>query len=453
MMTEIIRKKILFVDDEEDNLNILQLLMEDKNCDVVGCLRGKEALEKVKDTFFSVILLDIRMPEMDGIEVLERLKEESPQSIVILLTAYRSDENFKKACELGVYDVLDKPIDNELLLLKIKTAFQHADALLKSEQAKKEILSKYPYEDIIGTSSKMEEIFKIIEKVGPTDTCVLITGETGTGKELVARAIHAKSKRPGPFIPINAGALPETLLETELFGHEKGAFTDAKERRFGYFESCKEGTIFLDEISEISPKMQVSLLRVLQEKKIIRVGGKEQIAVNARVITATNKNLEKLVTEKSFRKDLYYRIITVTINLPGLRERKEDILHLINHFINKYSNKVVTISEDTMEILMNYDYPGNIRELEHIIEHALIFQENNIILPHDLPQNITGPANISEFSEVFDLPWKEAKQLFEKRYIENKLGKTGWNVTETAEISGIDRADLHKKIKKLGIER
>ena len=279
----------------------------------------------------------------------------------MILTAYGSDENIKKACKSDVYDFIDKPIDNKLLLLKIKKAFQHADALLQSQQAKKEILNKYPYENIIGISRQLREIFKIIEKVAPTDTCISITGETGTGKELVARAIHAKSKCSGPFIPINVGALPETLLETELFGYEKGAFTDAKTRRFGYFESCKDGTIFLDEISEVSPKMQVSLLRVLQEKKIIRVGGTDETDVNARVIVSSNKNLEKLITDGSFRKDLYYRIKTVTIHLPPLRERRDDIKPLVEHFIKKYSNKNVNVSDEAMGILKDYDYPGNIR--------------------------------------------------------------------------------------------
>jgi DNA-binding NtrC family response regulator len=452
-MAEVMGKKVLVVDDDPDSIEILTILLKNEGCEVVSAANGFDALKEVKSTFFTVILLDIHMPGMDGIEVLGKLKEESPQSLVMILTAYKSDENIKKAYKANVFDFINKPIENKLLLLKIKRAFEHADALLKSEQAKKEILVKYPFEKIIGASPRIREIFRIIGKVAPTDICVSIVGETGTGKELVARAIHATSKRTGPFIPVNVGALPETLLENELFGHEKGSFTDAKERRFGYFESCKDGTIFLDEISEISPKMQVSLLRVLQEKKIIRVGGKTEIDVNPRVITATNKHLEKLVEKGTFRKDLYYRIKTVTIPLPPLRERREDINLLVDHFMKKHSNKDVVLSDEAAEILLNYNYPGNVRELEHIIERALIFKENNIILPHDLPPELTGKSKANEFSEIFKLPWREAKQLLEKRYIENKLEKTNGNISEAARISGIDRSDLHKKIEKMGLKK
>jgi DNA-binding NtrC family response regulator len=452
-MDEKFNNKILVVDDDQDNIDLLTRILSKEGYKVISALDGFNGIKEVKKSFFKVILLDIRMPGMDGIEVLEKLKEESPQSLVMIFTAYGSDENIKKACKIGVYDMVDKPIDNKLLLLKIRKAFQHADALLSKEQSRKEVLDRYPYENIIGSSPQIKKIFKDIEKVAPTDSCVLITGETGTGKELVARAIHSKSNRSDTFIPVNAGALPETLLEAELFGYEKGAFTDAKARKFGYFESCKDGTIFLDEIGEISPKMQVNLLRVLQEKKLIRVGGTEEIAVNARIIAATNKNLEKVVMEGSFRKDLYYRIKTVTIHLPPLRERRDDINPLVEHFIKKYSNKKIVVSDEAMKILMKYDYPGNIRELEHIIERALIYQENNIIRPNELPTEVIGRKNIAEFSEIFNLPWKEAKQIFEKWYIENKLGKAGWNVSETAKISGIDRSDLHKKIEKYGIKK
>lgn len=452
-MAEIIGKKVLVVDDDPDSIEILTMLLENEGCEVISAANGFDALKKVKSTFFTVIFLDIHMPGMDGIEVLEKLKEESPQSLVMILTAYSSAENLENAYKANVFDFINKPVDNKLLLLKIKRAFDHIDALLKNEQARKDILVKYPFENIIGASLKLKEIFRMIEKVAPTDKCVSLVGETGTGKELFARAIHAKSKRTGPFIPVNVGALPETLLETELFGHEKGSFTDAKERRFGYFESCKDGTIFLDEISEISPKMQVSLLRVMQEKKIIRVGGKVEIDVNPRVITATNKNFEKLVEKGTFRKDLYYRIKTVTIQLPPLRERRDDIKLLVDHFIKKHSNKDVKISDEAAQILLNYDYPGNIRELEHIIERALIFQENNFIFPHDLPPELTSKSKANEFFDIFKLPWKEAKQLFEKKYIENKLEKTNGNISEAARISGIDRSDLHKKIEKLGIKK
>lgn len=453
-MSKKLSKKILIVDDDTDNRDLLISLLARKDYDVVSASSGVETLRKVKDTFFSVILLDIRMPGMDGMQVLEKLKEESPQSLVIMLSAYGSDKNIKEACEADVFDFIDKPVDNRLLLQKIKKAFQHADALLLSEQAKQEELKQYPHENIIGSSSKIKEVFKIIEKVAPKDASVSITGESGTGKELVARAIHALSKRSlQPFLPVNAGGLTETLLEVELFGHEVGAYTGSKGRRFGYFEACKNGTIFLDEIGEISHNMQVSLLRVLQEKRIVRVGGTEPVKVNARLITATNKNLEKLVQKGTFRQDLYYRIKTVTIHLPPLRERRDDIKPLIEHFIKKYSNKDVDMSDEAMKLLLEYDYQGNIRELEHIIERALIFYENNIIRPDDLPPEVTGIGRTSDFSEILNLPWKEAKSMVEKLYIENVLGKTNGNVTKASEKSGIDRSYLQKQIKKYGIKK
>ncbi|MCP4215513.1 MAG: sigma-54-dependent Fis family transcriptional regulator [bacterium] len=452
-MSGLLGKRILVVDDEIDNIEILTILLEHEQCEVVAAMNGPEALDKVKTTFFAVIILDIRMPGMDGIQVLEKLKEESPQSLVIILTAYGSKENVQKACKLGVYDMLDKPVNNKILMLTIQKAFQYADSLVQSEQAGKKVLEKYPYENIIGTSANLRAVFKTIEKVAPRDTCVAITGETGTGKELVARAIHARSKRRGLFIAVNVGALPENLLETELFGHEKGAFTDAKSRKFGFFESCKDGTIFLDEIGDISPRMQVSLLRVLQEKKIIRVGDTRPIEVNARVITATNKDLEKLVANKTFREDLYYRIKTITLRLPALRERPEDIPHLVSHFIKKFSNRSIAVLPEVMEVLLEYNFPGNVRELEHIIERALIFQEGDVIRMDDLPPEVTNRRNIAELSEIFNLPWKEAKLQVEKLYIENMLSKTAGNVTHASERSGIDRSYLQKQIKKYDIKK
>ncbi|MCI0471687.1 MAG: sigma-54 dependent transcriptional regulator [Candidatus Aminicenantes bacterium] len=453
-MSETADQKILIVDDDADNIDLLEMLLGDAGYEVVSATGGTEALKKVKSNFFSVILLDIRMPGMDGIQVLEKLKEESPQSLVIILTAYGSDKNIIKACKADVFDFIEKPADNKLLLHKIKKAFEHAASLLRNEQAKKDELARYPDNNIIGSSSRIKEVFKIIEKAAPTDAVVLITGESGTGKELAARAVHALSKRSlQPFIPVTPGSFPETLLEAELFGYEKGAFTDAKARKFGYFESCKNGTIFLDEIGEISPGMQVSLLRVLQEKKIFRVGGTEEIDINTRIIAATNKNLEKLVEDGKFRQDLYFRIKIVTIHLPPLRERREDIPLLIDHFLRKYSDKDIKVSAEAMEILLDYDYPGNIRELEHIIHSSTIFQENNMILPKDLPPEITGKSVVPGLAEIFKLNWEEARTQVEKMYIEALLEKTKGNISEASRVSGIDRSYLHKKIDKYGIKK
>lgn len=438
-------KKVLIVDDDADNIDLLNTLLGDEGYEVVSASNGAEAIRKVTSTFFSVILLDIRMPGMDGMQVLEKLKEESPQSLVIMLTAYGSDKNIKKACKQDVFDFIDKPVDNKLLLHKVRKAFQHSDALLRSEQAKKEELARYPYENIIGTNPRMLEILRIIKKVAVKDASVLITGESGTGKELIAHAIHYLSKRSlNPFIAVDVNSLPETLLESELFGYEKGAFTGANTRRYGYFESCNSGTIFIDEIGNLNLQTQAKLLRVLQEKEITRLGNTEKIKINVRIILATNKNLEELVGKESFRQDLYYRIKTVQIHLPPLRERKDDIEPLVEHFLKKYSNKAVKVSNKAKEILVDYDYPGNIREMEHIIEHALIFQEDNVILPKDLPPEVMGRSIGSGFNDIFKLPWDEAKAQVKKMYIEAILEKTKGNVSEASRISGIDRSYLHK---------
>jgi len=453
-MPEISEKKILVVDDEADNIDLLNRLLGHEGYEVHSATNGAEAVRKAIAAFFQVIVLDLRMPGMDGIQVLEKLKEKSSQSQILILTAYGSDESIKKACGGNAFDFIDKPVDNKLLLHKIQKAFEYAATLFQTEEARKKELEKNPYKDIIGSNARIKDVFKRIDKVGPTDSCVLITGETGTGKELVARACHEKSQRAGnPFKSFNVGALPETLLEAELFGYEKSAYTGAMNRKIGYFESCQGGTIFLDEIGDISLMSQVKILRVLQEKTITRLGSTESIKVNVRVITATNKDLEDLVKKGDFRQDLYFRINTINIHLPPLRERKDDIEPLVNYFIKKYSGKDVKISAAAMNVLLEYNYPGNIRELEHIIEHALIFQENNLILPKDLPPELTGhKLGSAKFAGIFELPWEEAKNDFEKMYIREILQKAQGNITEAAKISGIDRSYFHKQIKKYDIK-
>ena len=455
-MSELIGGKILVVDDEPDNVEILKLLLKRENFEVVSALNGDRMLELTKKMFFEVIVLDIRMPGKDGIQVLEELysRDEYPRPLVIILTAYGTKSNIDRALKARVFDILEKPIDNKLLVVKIKNALRHFNTLLKKEQLEEEIFNEYPYENIIGTSPSLRNVLKTIEKIAPTDVCVTITGETGTGKELIARAIHARSNRGDEtFKPINAGALPEGTLQSELFGHEKGSFTGAYEKKIGFFESCKNGTLFMDEIGEISQQMQVNLLRVLENKKIIRVGGRDEIPVDVRILTATHQNLEKLVKENKFRKDLYYRIKNFMLHLPPLRERRKDFPVLIAYFIKKLSNKPVEVSDEAIKLLMDYDYPGNIRELKNIIHHAMILMDGRIIRPVDLPADVTGKNNISEISNLLDLPWKEAKQLFEKKYIESILAKADGNVSEVARLTGIDRSDLHKKIEKIKIEK
>ncbi len=457
-MEAILGRKILIVDDDKDNIDIMRILLKRNNYDVVTAIRGNEALEIARQTFFNVILMDIKMPGMSGVDVLEKLREESPLSQVMLITAYGTREHMGRAKKAGVYDIIEKPIDNDLLLMKIDKAFNHFYTLMKNEQLKKEVLEKYPYENIVGNSPKMKELFKIIETVAKSDMCITITGETGTGKELVARALHARSERwERPFVAVNASAFPETLLEAELFGHEKGAFTGADRKKIGYFESSEGGTIFLDEIGEVSPKIQVSLLRVLQERKIYRLGSTTPIKINVRLLTATNQKLEKLIEEKKFRSDFYYRISTDSIHLPPLRERKSDIPLLVEHFIDKYAEtqkgKNTKIAEDALELLTNFDFPGNIRQLEGFIQRAMAYKKGDVIKLTDLPPDMNGKGNVSVFSELYQLPWNEARLRFEKMYIEALLEQSNGNVTQAAKVAKRDRAGLQRRVKELEIQR
>lgn len=453
-MTEHIQKHILIVDDDKDNVSFLQIFLRDEGYDTAVAANGEEALAKVKLHFYSVILLDLRMPKMDGMETLERLKEESPQSLVLIFSAYGNEEQFKRATQLKVFDFIEKPVKNNILKLKIDKAKEHSDTLLESAESKKAILAKYPYQNVISNSPQIRELMARIEKLAAVETYVLITGETGTGKGLFARALHYRSVRAQKqFIHVNTAGLPETLLEAELFGHEKGAFTDAKARKFGYFESAVGGTIFLDEIGEISEKTQVNLLRVLQDKQITRLGGTESIDVNARVITATNRNLEKMVAEGRFREDLYYRINRVRLHLPSLRERREDIPLLANFFIMKYTRRPMKFSDEALTKLMEHSFPGNIRELESIIEQAVIFAESDTITPRDLSIQNSGAQPGAVLNDFVNVPWKEAKERFEKHYLETLLEQHGDNLSRAADISGIDRSELYKKMDKLSLRK
>ena len=350
-----------------------------------------------------------------------------------------------------MFDIIEKPVNNDLLIFKIKNAFRHYEEVMRSRQDRLKIIEEYPYRNIVGQSESLADVLKLVDKVAPTEATVLITGENGTGKELVARAIHDRSGREGLFGAVNSGALPDNLLESELFGHEKGAFTDAHEKRIGYFEACDNGTIFLDEIGDISQAMQTKLLRVLQEKEITRLGNRQPVEINARVIAATNRDVEKLVRDNIIREDLYYRINTVTIHLPALRERKEDIQPLLHYFLKKFSKKEIAFSDEALDILLNYSFPGNIRELEHIVERAVIFQENGVVEPEHLPHQISSNPGMSPLEDMLRLPWKQAKQMFEEKYLQHILKKAKGNISKASRESGIDRSYLQKQIKRYGI--
>ncbi len=408
---------------------------------------GIQALAKLKKLPFDLLFVDIKMPEMNGIDLLERIKQEYPQTFVIIITAYGSINTAVKAMKLGASDYLLKPFKPEQLQLAMEKIVQQKRLTGEIEYLKGRLDTASRFDNIVGKSRSMIRVFDLIAEVADSDASVLLSGETGTGKELVAKAIHAKSNRNiHPFIAINCGAMPDTLLESELFGHQKGAFTGATRPRKGFLEVVAGGTLFLDEIGEISPKMQVDLLRVLEEKKIIPIGAREPIEVDFRLISATRRNLEKEIAENRYREDFYYRINVITIDIPPLRDRKEDIPLLVQHFLNKYSRettkRVDHISRGALQVLKNYDWPGNVRELENAIERAVVLCRSRSLDVDDFAFVRPSAASAS-------LPKNLSLREMEKQYILRTLEENDWNITRTAGVLEINRVTLHKKIKNL----
>ncbi len=446
-------RKVLIIDDEEGIRNILSVVLEDSGFTVESASNGKEGLERVKKFNPEIVLLDQKLPDKDGIEILKEIKESMPLTNVIILTAYGSIRSAIEATRLGAFDYLTKPVDNDELILTIRRAIEISELREEVKTLRSEMERRYGFGNIIGISERMREVFSLIERISKVDATVLIEGETGTGKELVARAIHFNSLRKDkPFIVVNCGALPETLIETELFGYEKGAFTDAKERREGKFELAEGGTIFLDEIGELSQSAQVKILRAIGEREIMRVGGSKPIPVNVRVICATNKNLENEVKEGRFREDLFWRLSVVRIHLPPLRERKEDIPLLSEHFMKRYNEElnlnIKKISPEAMRVLMDYSWPGNVRELQNCIYESMVLSTDNVIGVEDIPTRILE-RRFYKFSEGKTLG--EVLEMVEAEVIKDALKKIGRR-TETAKLLGISRKTLFNKIKKYKIK-
>ncbi|GIU81177.1 MAG: sigma-54-dependent Fis family transcriptional regulator [Acidobacteria bacterium] len=433
---------LLIVDDEQSYRQLLKLVFEAEGNKVRTAASGAEALKLLQNEPVQVIISDVRMPDMDGIELLRAVRELDSNIGIIMMTAFATVETAREAFKLGADDFIQKPFDIEELQIIVKKTLEKQALIAENEAFKRSQRQKGKLTNIIGISPKMQAVFQMIETVAQVQSTVLITGESGTGKELVARAIHDLSPRAEkPFISVNCGAFTETLLESELFGYVKGAFTGATQNRKGLFEAANKGTIFLDEISEMSPAMQVKLLRVLQERRVRPVGAHEEIPIDARVIAATNRDLKTLVEEGSFREDLYYRISVIPINLPPLRERREDIPLLVEHFIKKYceqTGKKLTISKKAMTLLENYSWHGNVRELEHTIERAVALEKTNEIQPESLPEHITN-YNPERIKAEFILP-EEGINLFahlenlEKTYVVEALRKTGGNQTKAAQL-------------------
>ncbi|MCX8105854.1 MAG: sigma-54 dependent transcriptional regulator [Ignavibacterium album] len=445
------KHRILVVDDEEIVRQSLLAWFKEDGYEVDTAENADAALRLFEKGKYALILLDIKMPGMSGMDLLVKLKEYDPDAIIILITAYASVSSAVKALKSGAYDYITKPIDPDELSHIVEKALYQKDLEHENVKLKESIDEITKPDNLIGESHQMKEIYSLINTVAQTDTTVLILGESGTGKELVAKAIHLNSKRKYfPLVTVNCGALPESLLESELFGHEKGAFTGAHYRRKGKFEMANGGTIFLDEIGTISNKVQVELLRVIETKQFTRVGGSETITRDFRVIAATNENLEELVKEGKLREDLYYRLNVFTIHIPPLRERIEDIPLLANYFLKKFTtsmNKKVTgISDEAMSFLMKYKWPGNVRELENAIERAVVVCRNDKIQLDDLPFRISSN---SLYSEVEDKSLSEV----EKRHIALVLQENNWNISKSAEDLKIDRVTLYNKIKKYGLRK
>ena len=433
---------ILIVDDEQSYRQLLTLVFESDGHSVRTASNGREAVALVNQEAPDVIVSDVRMPDMDGIEMLRAVRETHPDLGVVFMTAHASVESAREAFKLGADDFVTKPFDVEELKLIVKKTLEKQELIDENRAFKRAQRDRGSVNNIIGSSSRMQAIYQMIETVAEVQSTVLINGESGTGKELVARAIHDLSPRAEkPFISINCGAFTETLLESELFGYVKGAFTGANTNRKGLFEAANRGTIFLDEIGEMSPAMQVKLLRVLQEKRVRPVGAHEELSVDARVIAATNRDLKKMSVDGTFREDLFYRISVIPINLPPLRDRREDIPDLVEHFIGKFcdmSGRQLTISPKALQMLEGYMWGGNVRELEHTIERAVALERGDEITPERLPEHVTN-YNPERINKEFDLPddgLNLAVHLdnLEKTYVVEALRKTDGNQTKAADL-------------------
>jgi len=437
---------ILIVDDEESVRDSLYNWFIEDGFRVECAENAKRALTILESDQFDIILADIKMPGMDGLEMLRRIKSIKPDSIVIVMTAFATVDTAVKALKDGAYDYVTKPFDPDDLTHLIRNATKQISLVDENETLKQKVISLENVEDLIGKSEAMKSVLRQVESVAQTSSSVIITGESGTGKELVARAIHANSPRKFfPFVSVHCGALTESLLESELFGHEKGAFTGAMYNRKGRFEMADSGTIFLDEIATISTKMQVELLRVLESKTFMRVGGNKEISSDFRVICATNKDLKGMVEKGTFREDLFYRLNVVNIQIPPLRDRKDDIPMLVNYFINKYCTSMnkppASIDPAALNRIQEFNFPGNIRELENMIERAIVVGNGRKITLKDLPME---KSFVSSTAESLD--------EFEKAFILQILNKYDWNISRTARALKVDRVTLYNKIKKYDLK-
>jgi two-component system NtrC family response regulator len=449
---------ILIVDDEDGQRSILKGYLEKKGYKIFSASSGTEGIKAVQINLIDIVLSDYKMPDKTGLEVLEEVKKMNPEISFVILTAYGTIENAVKAMRLGAFDYISKPVDLDELDLTIERIIENKNLKSEIQLLKSQLKEKFKIDSFISQSSKMEEVLSLASRAADSKATILINGESGTGKEVLAKSIHyVSSRKDKPFIAVNIPALPETLLESELFGHEKGAFTGAEKVKKGRFELAEEGTIFLDEIGDIPINLQVKLLRVLQEHQIERLGSTESINVDVRIIAATHQNIEQKIKDGTFREDLYYRLNIVLLNLPPLRERKEDIIPLIDHFIEKYSKENnrenLSLSKEAVDLLIKYNYPGNVRELENIIERAVVLSRSEIITINDLPIIVKGFKAEIEILITEDATLIQKVEELEKKLIYDALSNSDGNQSQAGRMLGLTERNLRYKMQKYGIKK
>ncbi len=450
-------EKILIVDDDPEILNVIADILREAGYEADKAEDGRKAIRCVEDDFYDLVITDLNLPQVDGMKVLQYVVDQSPETMCVILTGYGTIKGSVEAIKMGAFDYITKPVKSDEILIVVEKALKFRQLERENTLLKQQLRRKYRFENFVGDSGPIQKVFELIERVADTDSTVLITGESGTGKELIAKAIHYNSHRQdNPMVVINCGAIPEELLESELFGHEKGAFTGAHKMRVGRFELANGGTIFLDEIGDMSPNLQVKLLRVLQEQKFERVGGTRTLEIDVRILAATNKNLISAVNRGRFRQDLFYRLNVIPIRVPPLRHRKPDIPLLLDFFIKKFNKqnrkRITGFSQEGLDCLMEYRWPGNVRELENLVERLIILSNGDQIELEDVPDSIKGkPSNVESIEVkipkdgiVFD----QAVEEYEKKLILQALAETNWVKTKAAKLLNINRTTLIEKMKK-----
>lgn len=445
-------KKILVVDDERNIQSILKEVLSEEGYSVVTAGTGKGCMDAVNKEFFDAIILDVKLPDIDGISIIENIKKTSGESEIIVISGHATIEMAVEAIKRGAYDFIKKPLSLEKVRIVLSHAIEMHNFRKEKESWDREIEEKYR---MVGESTPVQEVKGMIEKVAPLDSKVLITGESGVGKELVAYAIHRKSKRKdAPFVKVNCAAIPTELVESELFGYEKGAFTGAVGKKMGKFVSAKNGTILLDEIGDMDLATQAKVLRLIETGEVMPLGSNKSVEIDVRIIASTNMNIEEEVEKGNFREDLFFRLNIFPINVPPLRERRKDIPLLVEHFVKDVVTQSAIgykkFSKGAMDVLSNYDFPGNIRELKNIVERVLILKEGNIIEAEDVKSLLIETGKRKEVS-LLQQPYRDARRNFEKLYIEEKLKENDWNISKTAKELGIERPNLHRKMRELKI--